>query len=149
MCDQELLLSLLQGIIKNMRKVLDQEIAAWGIGHAEMRLLMILFSGAEIRQEELTSRIDVDRSNIGRALKKLETLGYIRRTKDPDDNRSYMVALTETGRELKTPFLKIKGDLEETIGMGVSDEDMTVLISLLKKLGKNMSEKNYRTVKGS
>lgn len=149
MCDQELLLSLLQGIIKNMRKVLDQEIAAWGIGHAEMRLLMVLFSGAEIRQEELTSRIEVDRSNVGRALKKLEALGYIRRTKAPDDNRSYMVVLTEAGRDLKTPLLKIKGDLEETIGMGVSDEDMAVLISLLKTLGKNMSEKNYRMTKGS
>ena len=149
MYDEEALFTLLRSIVKNMRKVLDKEIAEFGISHAEMRILMFLFSSGKMRQEELTSRIEVDRSNVGRSLKKLEQLGCVEREKDPEDTRSYWVSLTDKGRILEKPLKTIKNRLERTIGMGVSGSELTTLIQLLKKVDTSMSEENYRQLKNS
>lgn len=142
------LFSYLRTIIKNMRKILDREIAHFGIGHAEMRLLMLLYSSGNCTQEELTSRLEVDRSNVGRALKKLVNLGFITREKDSEDGRLFRVFLTEKGESLREPLFKIKHNIELTIAGQVSEEEIEVLVKLLSKVEKGVTEENYNLIKG-
>ncbi len=49
---EENLFKSIRTVIKNMRKILDKEIVLYGISHAEMRLLMILYSAGNCTQEE-------------------------------------------------------------------------------------------------
>lgn len=130
-----------------MRKILDNEIAPFGIGHAEMRLLMLLYTFEKCTQDELTSRLEVDRSNVGRALKKLVDLGYVTRVRDRDDGRLFRIFLTEKGVALKEPLFKIKHNIELTIGAQVDDEEIKVLIGLLSKVEKGITEENYNLLK--
>jgi len=146
---EEQLFSLLRSIIKNMRKVLEKEISVYRIGHAEMRLLMMLYSMGNCRQEELTSKIEVDRSNVGRSLKKLEQLGYLKREKDSEDTRSFKVFLTEKGLSIKEPLLVIKSNIEKTIAMRTDEAELKTLLKSLKVLDTSMSEENYSYIKSS
>jgi len=128
-----------------MRKVLDREIQTFGIGHAEMRILMIVFAlGDSLSQEHITSKLEVDRSNVGRSLKKLENLGYIQRARDINDKRSFLVELTEKGKSLEKPLRAIKKRIEKTVSCNITAEESRELLKLLYKVESGMSEENYR-----
>jgi len=128
-----------------MRKVLDKEILQFGIGHAEMRILMIVFSlGDSLSQEYITSKLEVDRSNVGRSLKKLEKLEYIQRSRDINDKRSFLVELTEKGRDLEKPLRAIKKRIEKTVSCNITADESRELLKLLYKVESGMNEENYR-----
>ena len=146
---EENLFKSIRTVIKNMRKILDKEIVLYGISHAEMRLLMILYSAGNCTQEELTSKIEVDRSNIGRSLNKLLRLGYVNKIRDTDDKRMNRVYLTKKGMAIKDELIKIKTDIEKTIAAEVSEEEMRIIINLLDKINKGIIEDNYSRIKSS
>ena len=148
---EEELFALLRSTIKRMRKILDKEIYPLGIGHAEMRLLMLLYSTAdgECSQDELISQIEVDRSNVSRALKKLENFDYIEKTRDQKDKRAYRIALTEKGREIREQLFEIKSCIEKTVTKEVKEQEIATLIRLLKKVENSISEENYCTIKNA
>ena len=50
-------------------------------------------------QDALSRRLSVDRSNAGRAFKRLEQAGYVDRRKDEADSRTNLVDITAKGRE--------------------------------------------------
>ena len=52
---------------------------------------------------------DLERSSGGmtKMLKRLENMGFIERTPDPDDGRSNLVALTPSGRKLEEKVFKV------------------------------------------
>ncbi len=144
---EEKLFKSLRTVIKNMRKILDKEISQYGISHAEMRLLMILYSSENCTQEDLCSKIEVDRSNIGRSLNKLFRLGYVNKMRDPDDRRMNRIFLTDKGLRLKDELVSIKANLEKTIANEITEEERGVLIHLLDKINRGITEENYYKIK--
>jgi len=146
---EENLFGYLRSIIKNMRKILDKEILKFGMGHAEMRLLMMIYSSENCTQEELTSRLEVDRSNVGRSLQKLVNLGYVNRLKDQEDGRLYRVFLTKKGWAIKKPLFQIKHNIGLTIAKQVTEKEAKILIKLLSKVDEGVTEKNYNEIKNS
>ena len=136
---QETLFALLHSTMKKMRKLADGELYAFGISHAEMRILMVIYHIGECSQEEMTALLGVDRSNVGRSLKKLEKEGYIVRTKDDRDGRAYRVLLTEKGWSARDRLLEIRKNIQNTFSMGMTRHDLTNLTNLLEKADRNLN----------
>ena len=137
------LFTLLRSIIKKTRRILEREIAPLGMGHAEMRLLMMLYSMDGCSQEELASRIEVDRTNVGRSLKKMEGLEYVRRERDSEDRRAYRIYLTPQGWGLRRRLEGIRSCLERTIAGGVGEGELLLVIALLKRMDLQVDEGRY------
>ena len=81
-----------------------QEAERWfrelGLNHTEARLLTLLNEeGGSSTQEALSNLLLVDRSNAGRALKRLEQGDYVVRQPDEADKRTNLVRMTAKGRE--------------------------------------------------
>ncbi|WLC82087.1 MarR family winged helix-turn-helix transcriptional regulator [Clostridium estertheticum] len=68
---------------------------------------------------------------------KLIGLGYISSKKDPNDNRSNIIYLTEKGESLKTGFKKISQKLYMLEYNGISDKEKIIFKSLLQKIYNN------------
>ncbi|MDC7126293.1 MAG: MarR family transcriptional regulator [Spirochaetales bacterium] len=139
--------SSIRSIIKKMHQISDRELTRYGISHAEMRILLFLYENEECRQEELSRVMGIDRTNIGRSLKKLEGLGYVVRDKDPDDARSFLITLDERGRDLQVDLEKLKTDIEATVTKGVSSADFEAISKLLQIIDNNLSWNNYESIK--
>ena len=72
----------------------------FGISIAEWRILARLGEHTELNSRGLGERTFMDKSKVSRALKQLESKGYLIRTPDSQDNRAYYLSLTDAGREL-------------------------------------------------
>ena len=75
-------LDLFRNVTKKWMFIVDKELLPHGITHTEARLLSMLYACDRCPQDFLTAGVSIDRSNVGRALKKLEAAGYIKREKN-------------------------------------------------------------------
>ena len=100
----------MHSIFKKLKRLADKELNAFEFTSTEMRLLnMIYFYDADgCNQDEFISKMEIDRSNVGRSLKKLQNLGYIKREKHRDDKRAFLVFLTDKGRAAKDKLMEIR-----------------------------------------
>lgn len=101
-------------------------------------ILAALFKRKEATMTEIADLIHRDRSTVTTLVNKLIKLGYVSSKKDPNDNRSSIIYLTEKGKELESGFKEISEKLYMIEYKGISDEEKDVLKSLLLKIYDNL-----------
>ncbi len=74
--------------------VADREISL-----AQMHLLEVVGNHGHIRMKELSRTLGVTTGTLTVMVHRLESRGYLSRKKDPEDNRSYFLYLSESGKE--------------------------------------------------
>lgn len=112
----------------------ERDFAALGLNHTEARLLTLLSQeGGVCAQEALSNMLYVDRSNAGRALKRLEQQGYVARRKDEADKRAYLVEMTGKGRKAASEIAKLGKKMAQSFFGDLKEEEATMIVELLKK----------------
>jgi DNA-binding MarR family transcriptional regulator len=76
----------------------------FGINVAQWRAVALLSLARQSTFRELADYAWLDRGDLSRALRKLESGGLVRRAPHPDDRRSAFFALTAKGRKVYTAF---------------------------------------------
>ncbi len=147
MSTEEDLFAFLHSIMKKKRKIMEHELYPLGMSHAEMRLLIMIYRSDGCSQDDLVSNLEVDRSNVGRALKKLERMDYIHRTRDTHDGRAFRVFLTAKGWAVRDQLSQIRNNLRTTFTLGISEQELGILTGLLKKVDQNLTEETYLKIK--
>jgi len=140
MFSEEKLFFSLHNIMKKMRSLFNKALLPFGITHSEIRILMMVYESKDCRQEDLISRLEVDRSNVGRSLKKLERMNYIGREKDQSDARRYRIYITEKGKNIRDRLLKIRDNIRENVVKSATIEEIEKLSKLLEKIDQNLSK---------
>lgn len=103
-------------------------------------ILVTLFKHYECTMTELANRIHRDRSTITTLVSKLTKLGYIETKKDPKDNRSVIVYLSDKGKELESTFEVIAQKLYATEYKGIGEEERKLFNEVLHKVLRNLNE---------
>ena len=93
--------------------------------------LMVLWEKKSVTVKALGDCLYLDSGTMTPVLKKLESKGYISRTRSTEDERSVVVSLTEKGEALKEQAMHIPGQLDECVKL--SREEAAQLHSLLYK----------------
>ena len=70
-------------------------------------------------------------------MKKLENEGYVERTKNQDDNRSFFLQLTEKGRQYTKATSEISGKLVSKAYENFSEEEKNAAYALLSRICDN------------
>jgi DNA-binding MarR family transcriptional regulator len=112
----------------------ERSYAALGLNHTEARLLKLLAAErADATQDAVSRKLFVDRSNAGRAFKRLEQAGYVDRRKDDADSRTNLVAITPKGRKAATEVGRLGDDMARTFFGDLSEADAATIVTLLRK----------------
>ncbi len=129
-----------RSIVKKMHRMGDRALVRFGLNHSEMRLMLLLYTEeAGCSQEYLISKQVIDRTSVGRSLKKLESSGYIRRDTSEADRRAKQVYLEPRGMEIKPQLLEIKEQIEAKVLQSLSRNDYLTLTSLLQKIDNSLN----------
>ncbi|MBM7839133.1 DNA-binding MarR family transcriptional regulator [Alkalihalobacillus xiaoxiensis] len=99
-------------------------------------------------QEKIAELLRVDRTTAARAIKKLESQGFIYKKEDPSNRKIKKLFPTERGKEIYQ-FLMRENDHSELVALqGLSEEEISTLFRLLKKVNGNIEEDWNEVKKG-
>ena len=120
---------------------ITKEISKFGIGSGQIMFLMQLYKKDGISQEELSENLNIDKGTTCRAIKKLEEEEFLIRVKDENDKRAYKLYLTQKSKDMEENIKNILHEWESNISKELSQEEVEVLLNLLKKICINQNIK--------
>jgi DNA-binding MarR family transcriptional regulator len=101
---------------------------------AALSLLQVIASREGIRPSDIADQQLTHRSQVTREVRELEHAGFVEVTGDPDDGRSWLVALTPAGREEMWRLQKAGLDRFALFVSDWDEADVRTLATLLDKL---------------
>lgn len=128
-------------IHRKTNSFITREVSKFGIGSGQIMFLMQLYKKDGISQEELSENLSIDKGTTCRAIKKLEEEGFLIRVKDENDKRAYKLYLTQKSKDIKVKIENILDKCEENISDDLLEEEVEVLLNLLKKICINQNIK--------
>lgn len=118
---------------------LQERLKRYRIGSGQVPLLMRLYRGDGINQDQLAREIRIDKATCTRAIKKLERAGYVRIEADEADRRAHRIYLTGKARRVRPMIEKTLEDWTEHLLTGFTDEEREMVFDLLERLVANAS----------
>ncbi|RXJ79401.1 MarR family winged helix-turn-helix transcriptional regulator [Arcobacter sp. F2176] len=104
--------------------------------------MMVMWEHKEINSKLLGKYLYLDSGTLTPLLKKLESKGYITRTRAQEDERNLVVRLTLEGEKLKDNAIKVPEELGRSLQM--DKDDVENLYALLYKVLGKISEANNK-----
>jgi DNA-binding MarR family transcriptional regulator len=92
-----------------------------GLTHPQYLVMLALWQHAPLSVRDLSRLLQLDPGTLSPLLKRLEAIGYLRRERDPADERSLAITLTESGRALRTRAEQIPPAVVSRLGMPIAD----------------------------
>jgi len=114
----------------------------FNLSHGQVFILINIYRDEGICQHRLCEEYNLDKSGVGRILKKLENKDLIIRESDPDDKRKKLIYLTEKAKDMKAEFKELLKEIEEQMRKGLTQEEINTVRKVLKKIYKNLDESN-------
>lgn len=124
-----------------LRKELEQAFAAEGqkVTGEEWALLLILNRHDSLTPRDLSELTLRDPTTVSRLIDRLERKGLVERMRQRKDRRIVDVAITAAGRDQFADLAAIAKGVIAMSMKGVSAEDATLVIHILKKMSENLS----------
>ncbi|OHD66562.1 MAG: hypothetical protein A2176_02190 [Spirochaetes bacterium RBG_13_51_14] len=124
-----------------VNKFLTEELKSHGItgiapSHGE--IIGSLLMRGQLKMKEIAEIVGKDKSTVTVLVDKLIAKGYVKKSKDIDDNRITFISLTATGKALKPHYKAISSKLKSWAYRGFTGEEREMLYKYLIRLGKNM-----------
>ena len=92
-----------------------------GLTHPQYLVMLALWQQAPLSVRDLSRLLQLDPGTLSPLLKRLETIGYVDRQRDPSDERSLALTLTERGRGLRSEAEKIPPAIVARLGMPIEE----------------------------
>ncbi|MHC9295347.1 MarR family winged helix-turn-helix transcriptional regulator [Mycobacterium sp. LTG2003] len=111
-----------------------------GVTYTQYIAIVALWEEDRQTVSSLGDKLFLESNTLTPILKKLETMGYVTRQRDPNDERQVVVSLTEAGRKLREQGLEM--DLVAATGLS-ADEFRTMqrgIVALRDNLRKHAQE---------
>jgi DNA-binding MarR family transcriptional regulator len=100
-------------------------------------VMVLLWEEEGISLTDVAIRLGQDQGSITPLVKRLESVGYVNRSRNPLDERNKIVTLTNTGKELRVAALHLG---EKIVGFSrLTAEQAQSLMSLLDQLAANLA----------
>jgi DNA-binding MarR family transcriptional regulator len=103
-----------------------------GLTHPQYLVMLALWERGPHSVRALGEALRLEPATLSPLLKRLETLGYVRRERDPGDERALRVELTPEGRALRERALEVPPAVMRRLGMGV--EELSTLRDTLHRV---------------
>lgn len=113
-----------------------------GLTYPQYITMMVLWENNKVAMRDLGKRLYLDSGTLTPVLKKLEAMGYLKRYRNPEDERILMVSITDEGKALRQEAEKIpyqmgclvnqKGELFSGEEVGTLKEQLYQIINTLE-----------------
>ena len=95
-------------------------------------VMMVLWEEECVNEKMLCETLCLKSNTIAPLLKKLEAKGFIKKSRDPEDERNLVITLTKAGERLKDKALNVPQSI--ACEFSLTDEEAAALYKILYKL---------------
>ncbi|MFI5491870.1 MarR family winged helix-turn-helix transcriptional regulator [Actinoplanes sp. NPDC051859] len=106
-----------RGVVAVYRPLLEP----MGLTHPQYLVMLAMWQHEPLSVRRLSDLLQLDPGTLSPLLKRLESVGYLRRERDPDDERSLSISLTAEGRALRARAEQIPPAVVQRLGMPVAE----------------------------
>ena len=127
---------------KNNRKYLNDALSKHDLNLLQAMCILTLDEKKDLSQQDLTYILFLTKSGITKAVKKLEDMGYVERTKSKTDARQHVLNLTDKGRKIIPTLHDINDEWESRMGLPELDDSFIKILHNLayKSIDLNSKE---------
>lgn len=136
---------LISNIVRTINKIKNFEMKKYGLKGTQVSCLFYLYGNDDLTAKDICSLCQEDKAAVSRALKDLETKGFI--VCESDNNRkkyNSCLSLTEGGEKVAKQILKTIESIMEYDKNFISEKELTEFYQTFNKIYtnlKNISEK--------
>jgi len=112
------------------------------------RVLDLLNQRGLLSQKELMGLMGIRASSMSEVLKKLESRGEITKEKSKEDRRNIYIKITEKGQIMANHQKQSRAESSQRLFGVLSEEEQTMLYTLLTKLSNNWEGQEEQTARG-
>lgn len=103
-----------------MNKVYRKLLAPLGLTYPQYLVMLVLWEGDELTVSEIGERLFLDSATLTPLLKRLEASGLLSRTRSAADERQVVIALSRSGKTLKTRASQVPEGVFCAAALGVN-----------------------------
>ncbi|HMW64925.1 MAG TPA: MarR family transcriptional regulator [Accumulibacter sp.] len=122
-----------------LRKLVDRRLQPLGLTRAQWAVLAILSQQEGLSQSQISARLEIEKSTVGRLIDQVEKSGWIERRPIAGDRRVWGIHLTEQARhllvEVETVILRSRCEML----YGLSPEQQEHLCELLQTIKSSLA----------
>ena len=115
-------------VVKKYRPYLDE----LNLTYTQYIVMMVLWEEEKVNEKLLCETLCLKSNTVTPLLQKLESKGYIKKSKDPEDERNLVITLTKAGEKLKDKALDVPKGIACEINL--SKEEAATLYTILYKM---------------
>lgn len=104
-------------------------------------LSIIMDSGGELYQRQISEITYKDRPNVTRIINILEDKGLVKRVEDINKRKVFKIAVTAKGIEMRNRIQPTMQELRAIATKGIGEEDLEKTLKILEQMLKNMKDK--------
>ena len=109
---------------------------AMGLTYPQFLVLLVLWERGDSSVTGIGTALQLETGTLSPLLKRLETTGFITRTRQAEDERSVVVGLTDAGRALEERAATVQREVSDATGM--TDDEIAALRATLRRLTDNL-----------
>ena len=137
-CNNEYLGKYISLIHRQANVFFTKEFSKFGFGSGQYMFMIHLYKNDGISQEKLSELVNIDKGTTAKAIKKLEELNFIIRSKDTNDKRVNRIFLTEKALNIKDDFFSVLTNWENSLTNTLTEEEINSGLAILHKLSNNV-----------
>ena len=113
----------------------------FGLTYPQYLVLLALWQKDSMTVKGIGEELRLDSGTLSPLLKRLETSGFVSRTRDKSDERQVIITLTAKGRELKTEAFGILMEIGKATGCSM--EEAAALRTALSDLNRHLDDNQH------
>jgi len=89
--------------------------------------------------KDIADKLSLDKSQITRVLKELVSSGYVEKVRSPNNHRSQLLSLTNSGSELLAKITMLDKAAAESMTQNLTDQQIEDFIRISEKMVSNLN----------
>ncbi|MCM3399805.1 MarR family winged helix-turn-helix transcriptional regulator [Oceanobacillus profundus] len=125
---------------KSIEERIKKDISSHGMRTSDFAILEALYHKGRQTIRQISEAVLINTGSITYVIDKLENKELLERSNCKDDRRVVYIQLTDQGRQLMDGIFPKHQKVIEDLFDGISDEEKTTIIHVLKTVGKKSEE---------
>jgi len=137
----------ISGTYRHSQILINRAFEKFNIGHGQYIFMLFVYFNEGVSQKEVSRELGLDKTTTAKALKRLESEGYLERRQCSEDKRYYELYMTDRGNVTFPKMWDEVMKIAKIASKGLTEEQYKQTLECMKVIFGNIREETDRIQK--